>query len=78
VNEGDLVRAKGSAEVLKVARLHWVRDGEWQQRTRTESERRLIAECLLPPHDNPNRFENVPADELEKVEPEKPADAEAK
>lgn len=65
VNEGDLVRVKGGEPtVFKVARLHNQRVGP--------DERRFVAECLLPPYDNPNRFENWPTDLLEKVPAEPP------
>lgn len=52
IQDNDLVRLKepvGTDDpgVMKVATIHSVRTGH---------ERTMTAECLLPPHDNPNRF----------------------
>jgi hypothetical protein len=67
INEGDLVRVRdGDGTVLKVVRFHYMRIPAL-----SEIDRTILAECLLPPHDNANRFENHPRQHLEKVKARK-------
>lgn len=70
INEGDLVKLTGEnvghqPEVLKVERIHYVRSALYQQRTGRD--RQPIAECLIPPYEDKNKFQNWPVDDLEKV-----------
>lgn len=87
ITTGDLVKVKlaylpvGSpAEVLKVEELHYLRLPALDEINRT-----VVCKCLRPnpeakgsdKYDDPNRFENWPAKQLDKVGESKPARAAA-